>query len=424
MMKRDKVRKINGYFWSVCLALLLVFSFSSFCRADDAMVLPKGRWMGNVGVDYYPEWDSQFNKDGDVERLAHDYNTELNGQVFPMLGSPSLSLGRSIVDFEKTATITNILFSYGVTDQITLGVKIPYWTFKTKVSSRLDPNSANMGKNPAFNPMAYDPNNPLTYPLIPTAFGGQPLTTDEVKALLGSGLDVNSDTFIDVPGFQYKPFETWSDSGLGDIEIGLKYQYLKNEKWRLAFQAGGRLATGDADDPDNLVDYGFGGGNYDIILGVQTDFLGFKDWVLNGTFRFTWQIPDKETLRVLYDVDQPLAPITQKEKVDRDLGDIVEIELGASHKLPKGFGISGTYGGFFKGPDRIKGAGGHYASMEDETEQAGHTLTLGVSYNNLEKFQNKAARVPYQFSLSHWHRFAGKNLNKAQYISLKGSLFF
>jgi hypothetical protein len=65
-------------------------------------------------------------------------------------------------------------------------------------------------------------------------------------------LDVNADGVPDIPGYEYKRFETWSDDGLGDIEAGLKYQYFKNDKWRLAVTGAVRFPTGEVDDPDDL----------------------------------------------------------------------------------------------------------------------------------------------------------------------------
>jgi hypothetical protein len=249
------------------------------------------------------------------------------------------------------------------------------------------------------------------------------LTREEIISLLSEGLDLNADGTAEVPGYGYERFDTWSEKGIGDIELGLKYKYFENEKWRLALQGGTSLPTGREDDPDNLVDFGFGSGCYGFVLGFQNDFIGIKDFVLNGTIRYTNMLSNKETLRVTDDPDYPIT--ANKERVDRDLGDILELELSAGYKLSEGFGLSATYGGFFKGKDSVKGEDGqHLPGLEGQTSQTGHTLLIGISYNNLDRFQKKLARVPFQVSLGHWHRFAGKNLNKAQYISFKGVLFF
>ena len=435
-MKMGRFEGMNGYFLKVCLVLFLILSISSFAslgRADDAMVLPKGRWMTSVGFDYYPEWDTQFNDSGEKESLAYPYNVELDDTIFTGVLPTGYSMGRSLVSFEKSAVITNVMLSFALTDKLTLGVKIPYWNFENKVKTALDPNSANV----AWNPLLADPNNAKNPGLIVVINATDPNLIDDpflaTALLAGAGFvpaEINafkltSNDVIDLLTnvYGYKRFETWSADDLGDIEVGLKYQYLNNEKWRLAFQGGMRLPTGREDDTDNLLDYGFGGGNYDIILGFQNDYLGFENMVLNGTVRYTNQLPDSETLRVPLDADRPIT--SRKEKVDRDQGDILELELSAAYKFPRGFGINATYNALFKDKDSAKGENGqHLPGLEDETSQTGYTLLLGVSYNNLEKVQKKVAKVPFQVSLSHWQRIKGKNLNKAQYVSLKGALFF
>jgi hypothetical protein len=398
--------------------------------------------MINEVFTYYPSWDKQFNNQGDVESLAYDYNRELDSQVFSLLEplEPLLelfgvvenpSLGRSIVDFEKNAGIFNILVSHAFTDNITIGLKIPYWTFKNKVKASLDSSSANSAWNPILlDPNLVDPRNAAIVAMNPTLAEAEFLPTALLSVVGYSDneidqLKVTSEDVINLLSteYGYKRFETWSEKGIGDIELGLKYKYFENEKWRLALQAGSSLPTGREDDPDNLVDYGFGGGSYGFVLGFQNDFVGIQDFVLNGTIRYTNMLSNKETLRV---PDDPGYPITvKKERVDRDQGDILELELSAGYKLSEGFGISATYGGFFKEKDSAKGEdGGHLPGLEEETSQTGHTLLVGISYNNLDRFQKKLSRVPFQVSLGHWHRFAGKNLNKAQYISFKGVLFF
>jgi len=94
------------------------------------------------------------------------------------------------------------------------------------------------------------------------------------------------------------------------------------------------------------------------------------------------------------------------------------------YSFTSGFGLNETYGAFFKDKDSVKGASGHIAALEDETDQTGHTLLVGASYNNLSRFKEKRARLPLQISLSYWNRFDGKNINKADYYSVKGYVFF
>ena len=425
MLKNRLLKNFNTIF---CCFVLIVFSLiirSDFCEADDAMVLPKNRWMTNLGIELYPAWGKKYNDDGKAEDIAFDYSRELTKEVIPLLAQLEAyvtdpSLGRSIVDFERSAVITNIIVSYGITDKLSFGIKIPYWRFKTKVSTDLDKSSANVAKNPSLQ----DPNSPYYgVPLVPTSalpaaiVDQYKLGKEDILNLLSDGI-----TELGIPGYGYDKLETWSSSGIGDIKMNIKYQYLQNDKWRLAVGGGICLPTGKDDDPDNLVDYAFGGGSYDLSIAAQNDYIGFKNFVLNGSLRYTNQLPDETTLRIPDSVDQPLT--TNKEKVDRDQGDILETEFSATYSLPKGFGIRMTYGAFFKNEDKVEGSNGRISSLEEETDQTGHTMLIGCSYNNLSLFQKKLARVPFQVSLNYWNRFNGKNMNKATYYSAKGALFF
>ncbi len=418
----------------VVVFVFLFFISSLSCWADDAMVLPKNRWMTCLGFDIYPSWNKQYNGGGSEEDLAFDYNKELDEKVFVDLKpfadlGYDPSLGRSIVDFEKDAVITNVLISYGVTDKLSLGLKIPYWDFKTKVKTDLDKSSATMVKNLYYkNPAGpFDPDDlsSLYYSELapaavlsnlPPAFA---LSSDQIEQL-----KLNPENILNLLSekYGYKRLETWSGSGIGDIDLALKYKYFQSDHWRFGLQGGVRFPTGREDDPDNLADYGFGGGNYDLFLAFQNDFIGIKNLVLNGTVRYTNQLPDKETLRTPENVNQPLTD--KKERVDRDQGDIWETELSVMYSFTSGFGLNATYGAFFKDKDSVKGESGHIAALEDETRQTGHTLLVGASYNNLSRFQQKRARVPFQIALSYRDRFDGKNMNKADYYSVKGSVFF
>lgn len=417
------------------LVLVFVISFfmsSSFCQAEDAMVLPKGRFMTCLDFQIYPSWSKQYNDQGNEEDLDVDYNRDLDKQVIPALAgfeTPVISaykasLGHSIVDFKKESVITNILLSYGVTDKFSLGLKVPYWNFTTKVKTALDNSTATVAKNPAYSPSL--PTSPSNSPLVPKYAVTQAqfdalskLTRDDILNLLSDGIP---DLGPAGKGYGYKRLETWSDSGLGDIDLALKYQYLKNSLWRLGLQGGVRFPTGQEDDPDNLVDYGFGGGSYDLFLALQNDYIGFKNLVLNGSIRYTNQLPDNTVLRTPKDINQPLTD--NKDLVDRDQGDILEMEFSTIYSFPAGFGLNATYGAFMKAQDSVKGASGHFTSLEAETSQIGHTFLVGASYNNISRFQQKKAWVPFQVSLSYWDRFAGRNMNKASYYSVKGALFF
>ena len=144
--------------------------------------------------------------------------------------------------------------------------------------------------------------------------GTVPFTTNDIQNIL-------------IQHYGFKRIESWSGNGLSDIELGARYQYLKNDKWRLAFTGGVSLPTGETDDPDDLMDYPLGTGAWALLFRSNNDYTGIKNLILNATLKYDLYLPDKEVMRVPDDVNQPITP--NKEEVDRDLGDFIEINTSA-----------------------------------------------------------------------------------------------
>lgn len=340
------------------------------------------------------------------------------------------SLGRSVVSFEWDLVFADVSLLYGLTDRLTVGINIPYRYARNDVEARVDPATANVGRNPRFG----QPGQP---PFIPTAAGGIRLTTEDVQDLLGRGLDVNRDGRIDVPGFGYKRFETFETHALGDLEVGGRYQYLSTTDWRLAFTGGVRFPTGRVDDPDSLTDGALGSGAYALLFRLNNDYIVSNLWkaepsrgddpgdlVLNGTFRYDLVLPDKQTLRVPDDVNNPIT--ANKEEVSRDIGDRFEFEVSGRYTLLRGFSATALYKFGFKLENEISGKRGFaYESLEKETATTEHVYILGLSYSTIAWYAEKTFPVPMRVSLLYRDRFAGSNnLMKARYIGLVLDIFF
>ncbi len=399
--------------------------------AESAQVLPKGVSMVDVKLYSYFNIDERYDPDGDAEDIAVDYNTDLNSSVFPDLavieGIFSLppgtgTLGQSVVDFTLVYRWWEISYSYGLTDNLTLGILIPYNYSKNDVDAVLDNSTATLGKFPV--PAAYDPL--ADPPFVPIA-GGVPLTTQDIQDLLGPGLDINQDgqiTGLEPQGFGYDPVETWSDSGIGDIELLAKYKFHDRDDWRLAFTGGVRLATGEVDDPDNLVDIPFGDGQTDIILRFYSDFLGIEKVALNATLAYEIQLPDEETKRVPNDVNLPLT--ANKEKVDRDLGDLIDLKLSGVYSLGKDWSIGLQYRYTEKSKDDVDGdLGLNYSSLEEETDFTSHMAILMAHYSTVQRYLDKETRFPFNLGLEYRNRFAGtNNVTKSEYVAANFSIFF
>lgn len=427
---------------TVSLIIFCLQSIASVSYAESARVLPKGISKARLVTTQWLTWEERYNERGDIENIGNNYNRTLNSTIFPRLGlvetgfglpAGSANIGKSQVDLEMSASISNFVFAHGITDRLTGAINIPYWTGKNKVRADLDTTNATVGKSAI--------GAGFGAPIVPLAGGGPfgdavPFISDDVQALLQGGLDVDGNGTIDVPGFGYRRFRTSWDEGIGDMEAYLKYQYLKTENWRLAATAGARFPTGEIDDPDNLNDIlPFTSGAYAILGRLSNDYMGIKNHLFNLTFKYDLILSDSEELRILRDANNPLT--VDKEKVDRDIGDIMRINVSDTYTPFKGLSLIAEYQFTNHKKDRVSGDLGHltdpvtglprfnYDALEKESDLRSHEVMVGLSYSTVDLYNEKKFSLPLQFEFKYRNRVDGKNnYSRSEYIQFGISIFF
>jgi hypothetical protein len=418
----------------VCLFLFSLVTWCP-CYADNAEVLPKGTSAVYIEGKFYLPVDERFGPDGDEEKIAEDFNSTLNSSVFPALsqletafGVPSgfANVGKSVVSYEYDFNIIEFNYQYGITDKLSLGIKIPYWDVKNNVNASLDTTNATFGKNPLFGvaapPLGAAPLAPLTLPL-PPPFKVQKLTSQDAQNLIGKGLDVNGDGRIDIPGYGFNAIESWSRSGISDIEAGMRYQYYKSDNWRLAFTGGIRFPTGREDDPDSLVDYPFGTGAWAGLFRVHQDYIGTKNLLLSATLKYDLYLPDHKVMRIPDDVERPLT--RNKEEVDRDIGDYFEMEISGTYEFYQGLSFYLCYRFGYKWRDDISGSMGYaYNVAEAETNAKEQVYIVGFQYSTLPLYLEKKFPIPIIGFIGYRSRFAGENVLKSDYIDVGLTVLF
>ncbi|MEI2771488.1 MAG: transporter [Candidatus Competibacter sp.] len=336
----------------------------------------------------------------------------------PLVGG-NATLGQSVVDSTLTSRLSEFNLAYGLTNKLTLVVKVPYGYIKNEIRADLDASQANVGRNPLFG----TPSDPFRSPLIPIAAGGIRLSDEDIQNLLGNGLDLNRDGVTDIPGYGYKRFETFSDNGIGDIELYAKYQFYDQNPWRLAVASGLRFPTGKVKDIDNLAALDFGDGQTDILFRFHADYGVSENLQLNFTTRYDLQLPDRQTLRVPHSVDQPIT--RDIEEVDRNLGDVFGLDLIGLYQFEPEWSASLRYSFTRKFQDDVDGdLGLTYSSLEQESESENQRVAVTLGYSTLQRYQDKMAKIPFYANLTYRSRFAGKNTVVSQYISLNIGVLF
>jgi len=386
---------------SVCPLLFLYGN----AVADSAEVLPKGVSRVSVDYSYYQTVTDRFDPDGDKESVASDFNATIDENVFPGVIPTFTNIGDTVVDFDYDFRDLIINYQYGLTDRVTIGIMIPYYWNKTNLKeARVDTSGATQA---------------VLDGLLGPGFPAGAATTDAVVTAFVLGA-------IESPPLSFEPFESWDGGGLSDIEVGLRYQYFNDDIWRLAFTGGVRLPTGKTDDPDNLIDTEFGSGAAALLLRFNQDYVGIENLLLNLTLKYDWVLPDKETLRILDDPNLPPAPAANREKVDRDLGDTLAIELYGDWSVNESWSVSTLYTWAVRQKDEIDGnLGLAYESMEDETDADHQALTVGVTYSTVSRYLEDQVNIPFEVGLSYENVFAGNNnYLKQQLYTLNIALYF
>jgi hypothetical protein len=391
--------------------MMLILVFSLLCAvhatvADDALVLPQGRWRVSAEADFSLPITKRFTPAGGTENLATDFNRELNSTVFTdlrlveaafRLPEGTASFGRSVVDFARHIQVYTVRVAYGLTDRLSLGVRVPYVTQDIQVHATLDSRTATVG----FNPAVPGGVAPLGVP------GTRPPTTEDIQA------------FVERLGF--RRVQDWSDASFGDSFGGLKYQYYQSEHWRLAATGRVRFPTGQWDDPNNLVDYPTGFAAWGLGLELHQDVVWQRpglaqrlgvltagEFFLNTTFRYEAILPDTKPFRVC-DIHQPLCPDFDPH-VHRDVGDLVEAEIAGTVGLLSGLTLTPMYTYTHKFQDQFRGDRGfHYGQLQAETDVDFHTLDLRLAYNTALLVAQQRFPVPLSLSLRYIDRLAGTN---------------
>ncbi|MGH7717358.1 MAG: hypothetical protein ACREON_00750 [Gemmatimonadaceae bacterium] len=230
-------------------------------------------------------------------------------------------------------------------------------------------------------------------------------------------------------GIQANPLETTTHEGVGDIELGGKFQFLNTfgtqsrfdppdaPMFRSAITTVVRFGTGDNESADDFIDIGRGNGQTDIELRSQTDMVWGRHFWGSLIARYNVQLADHEVMRITTP-DRPLAPVYRRHRVKRDLGDILEVEATPRFVFNKWFSFAGSYLFRRKAEDDYSGTFQRQnllgqletldaATLNDETEQTEHRLTAGLAISSLAAFSEGRFGFPFELWLQRSQSVAG-----------------
>jgi hypothetical protein len=184
-------------------------------------------------------------------------------------------------------------------------------------------------------------------------------------------------------GYGALPFdrgETIKLSGLGDVELGLRYGILTGPTFRVVLGGLVRLPTGKKqDDPNDLLDIAPADGQLDVAVrldGALEPGARVGLWFSGG---YTTQFGDRVVKRVAR-LDQPIVPASAITEVERRIGDEIRVSVHPALRLTPSFRafVSASYS--WKRADTYTVNGAAIPELEALTAHTVWTLGGGVWY--------------------------------------------
>jgi hypothetical protein len=406
--------------------LSVVVVSSSVLAQRTATVLPQNIFrVRAVGVVAQPV-NQRLNSEGQAQGLMSPLERTLTTQdlaatspalneLYTGLNSFESGLGDSLmsVDFlpmaQMNARQAIMAAEYGVTSRLSLGIIVP--TVSMDVKASFDARVSNQVSR------------------IAERTRGVQVLEDGLRQFEGqmptSQFFVNevfTKNGYDVP-------QDFSYTGLGDIELGAKYQYLKMDTVRGSVLGGLRMPTATHKARmENLLDRSTGDGQWDLAFEVASEWDPIKPITLGLASRYTLQLPNTERRALLRDGQSGLPNLNDPQtvrEVRRNLGDVIDGEVSAKYTFLSAWSLIGLYGVSYKAQDRYTGPEGYQISaLEENTASSDSRYELGLNYSTIPAFARNAFPVPLEMKLSYNSLIAGTNTPRSAYARMDFIVYF
>ena len=313
------------------------------------------------------------------------------------------SVGSFTADVKSRVSVYAPVFTYGLNSRYTLAAALPVYNMAVSVDS--DFNASSNGQR-FVNTLSNSKNNQRV-----SASDATRKINDAVSRL-NTKLSDNG----------YRPLENWEETGLGDLTLLGKWRALEGGPVQIALTQGVVAPTGRRDNPDNLLDKGFGDGQWDIFGQAAFDQpFGGSGVFLNQYAKYTWQLPDQKQVR-LVTADETIE--VPKQKVGYKLGDKIDAGSSLQFSQDSGFATGAGYNFYTKLADTYKVASATKAELERDTFEQSHQLEFEVGYSSVPAYRRGEVKVPFETKLNYRHQLRSKNLPVTNLFQLDTGVFF
>jgi len=401
------------------LSLLGFGIIKSSCFADDAKVLPANRWRIQM-MSSYSFTDSKFNSKGNSIAMGDAYKVSLTPSFVSVLKpqvkalsnalnstqpglADSMQVSELSADIKSSILANAVAAEYGITDRLSVGIILPvvYASVTAKGRSNSSPQFEGFVKNlPDQHPLKGALNQMKSM-----------LTMPAINQALDQDLGYDG-------GIQ-----SWSGTGIGDLEIGGKYKYFESHPIRMTVKAGVRAPTGRRDQPDQIFDCAFGDGQWDLAAFHYVDYSPHSKVYFTLESGYTAQLPHTATYRVPIVDGVEITPV--KAKLHQNPGDIVEAGLEANWSFTRLLTLSPKYRFREKFSDSYSGGNGISTKfLSADSDERLHEGILTLGFSNLPRVRSGESSLPLDAQVFIRHRFGGKNINEVETGGIQLKAYF
>lgn len=415
-------------------ALVLGLLASDYALAKEtAKVLPAGIRRARVVGVVTGEVNETFNENGDLQGLSYNLNRSVTVSDLAANADPAtqaklqtlmsslntldaglgaqLSNSNLYSDFRLQQKIYLGAFEYGLTDRVSLGLRLP--VIKRSVRNKFDVNTINNAA--AINAALGTLSAPMSAGLFD--FGNKQL-------------DAN---FFSNALFTSKGYEAPKDfekTQVGDLEMGAKYNFYRNDTLFLTGLVGARAPTGARASLTNPFDKGTSKEAWGVAGQLLQEIQVTRSLSLAGAAKYGYNFADTRERAVPKNEQDSLPSLLaqdgQVQQVTRKMGSTLETELSAGYKFAGDkFGLWTAYQYSQKGEDTFSGPGNlYYKGMSKNTDWALHAGEVGVEFSTIPMFRKGSFALPMEVSLLYNTPLKGRNTPMASYARMDLMLYF
>ena len=273
------------------------------------------------------------------------------------------------------------------------------------------------------------------------AFLGAPMTGEWITGRPAAGPPIGAaglDALLgDSAGALARPLGDYEHSHVGDIEVGAKFLLIdtfgpvavsplpRAGSLRLAVAGIYRLGTGQLDLPGDFSDVGTGDRQADLeVRGYGDLAVGSRFWI-SSVLRFGLQQPDRIRRRIPGGTADLFPEAAREVEVDRNLGDVMELELAPRYVPNDEFSIAGFYRYRNKGADSYSGTFNvtsvdstpltlDASILNTGTSQTEQVLGFSVTYSTVRGYARGTSKWPLEVWYLHSTVMSGTSVPRLQ----------